>query len=50
MLETIQNITGLSFEMLVAATSFICGVSLLYLVIMRTLKKRADEAEAPSES
>jgi hypothetical protein len=31
--------------MMVAASGFLCGVALMYLVMMRTMKKRAAEGQ-----
>jgi hypothetical protein len=32
----------------VAGSSFLCGVALMYLVMMRTIKKRAAESAMPA--
>jgi hypothetical protein len=33
--------------LMVAGSSFLCGVALMYLVMMRTLKKRIAEGAVP---
>ena len=37
-----MDMTGL---MMVAASGFLCGVALMYLVMTRTMKKRAAEGQ-----
>jgi hypothetical protein len=35
----------MTIVMMVAASGFLCGVALMYLVMMRTMKKRAAEGQ-----
>lgn len=39
---------GISVLIAVIIGSFLCGVALMYLVMMRTIKKRAAEAALPA--
>ena len=42
-METITNLVAGNTELLTGVAGVVCGAALMYLVITRTLKRRADQ-------